>query len=70
MSVKKKKKQHEGRDAMIILVDKIPTCNSNKGITFIFVLDLDTAALLNTENFEVEGGRNWPACRFHRGLWF
>ena len=36
---------------MIILVDKVPTCNSNKGITFILVLDLDTAPLLKTERF-------------------
>ena len=36
---------------MIILVDKIPKCNSNKGITFILVLDLDRAALLKTERF-------------------
>jgi len=36
---------------MIILVDKIPTCNTNKGITFILVLDLDTAALLKTGRF-------------------
>jgi len=51
VSLKKKKKQNEGRDGMIILVDKISKCNSNKGIAFIFVLDIDTAALLNTERF-------------------
>jgi hypothetical protein len=36
---------------MIILVDKIPTCKSNKRITFILVPDLDTAALLKIEIF-------------------
>jgi hypothetical protein len=38
---------------MITLVDKIPTCNSNKGITFILVLDLDIAALLEIQEFEM-----------------
>jgi hypothetical protein len=38
---------------MIILVDKITTCNSNKGITFILVPDLDTAVLLKIQEFEM-----------------